>query len=118
MTPDRLAEIEGLPAEFVAALLVADAAIDSSDDAIVSYRLDGTIMSWSPTAERLYGWATAEAIGQNIEMIVPEAQRKELSTITARFTQGERIDHLETNAISQGRPQGAGVADDLSDSRL
>jgi PAS domain S-box-containing protein len=96
MTPDRLAEIEGLPAEFVAALLVADAAIDSSDDAIVSYRLDGTIMSWSPTAERLYGWATAEAIGQNIEMIVPEAQRKELSTITARFTQGERIDHLET----------------------
>jgi diguanylate cyclase (GGDEF)-like protein/PAS domain S-box-containing protein len=96
MTLDRPAEIEGLPAEFAAALLVADAAVDSSDDAIVSYRLDGTIMSWSPTAERLYGWAAAEAIGQNIKIVVPKAQGKELSTITARLAQGERIDHLET----------------------
>ncbi len=96
MTPERPAEIEVLPAEFAAALLVAAETTDSSDDAIVSYRLDGTITSWSPTAELLYGWTMAEAIGQNIEMIVPEAHLKEFSAITARLSQGEGVGHLET----------------------
>ena len=73
MTLERPAEFEVLPAEFAVALLVAAETADSSDDAIVSSRLDGTIMSWSPAAELLYGWTVAEAIGQNIEMIVPEA---------------------------------------------
>ena len=81
LTLDPPAKIKLLPAEFAAALLVAAEAADSGDDAIVSYRLDGTIMSWSPTAERLYGWTGAETIGQNIEMIVPEAHLKEFSTI-------------------------------------
>ncbi len=95
MTVSRSAEFEGLPAEFSVAVLLA-AVVDSSEDAIVSQRLDGTIMSWSPSAERLYGWRAAEAIGRNIEMLVPEARRKELSAITARLGRGERVVHLET----------------------
>jgi len=96
MTLDRPAEFEGLPAEFSAALVVAAEAADSSDDAIVSTSLDGTITSWNPGAERLYGWTAAEAIGQNIEMIVPVAQRSEHSMIMDRLARGERIDHFET----------------------
>ncbi|MGD0344911.1 MAG: PAS domain S-box protein [Acidimicrobiales bacterium] len=96
MTLDRPAEFEGLPAEFSAALLAAAEAADSSDDAIVSTSLDGTITSWNPGAERLYGWTAAEAIGQNIEMILPEAQRAERSMIMDRLARGERIDHFET----------------------
>jgi diguanylate cyclase (GGDEF)-like protein/PAS domain S-box-containing protein len=96
MTLDLPAEFEGLPAEFSAALLVAAEAADSSDDAIASTSLNGTITSWNPAAERLYGWTAAETIGQNIEMIVPEAQRTEHSMIMDRFARGERIDHLET----------------------
>ena len=96
MTLDRPAEFEGLPAEFSAALLAAAEAADSSDDAIVSTSLDGTITSWNPGAERLYGWTAAEAIGQNIEMIVPEAQRSEHSMIVDRLARGDGVDHLET----------------------
>jgi diguanylate cyclase (GGDEF)-like protein/PAS domain S-box-containing protein len=95
MTVGRSAEFEGLPEEFSAALLFA-AVIDSSEDAIVSQRLDGTIMSWNPAAESLFGWTAAEAIGQNFEMIVPEARRDEFSAITARLARGERVAHLET----------------------
>jgi diguanylate cyclase (GGDEF)-like protein/PAS domain S-box-containing protein len=95
MTVSRSAEFEGLPAEFSVAVLLA-AVVDSSEDAIVSQRLDGTIMSWSPSAERLYGWRAVEAIGRNIEMLVPEARRKELSAIAARLGRGERVVHLET----------------------
>ena len=95
MTLDRSAEFSGLPAEFSAALLLA-AVVDSSEDAIVSQRFDGTIMSWNPAAERLYGWTAAEAIGQSIEMIVPEARREEFSTVMTQLARGERVDHLET----------------------
>jgi diguanylate cyclase (GGDEF)-like protein/PAS domain S-box-containing protein len=96
MILDRLAEFEDLPAETSAALLVAAEVADSSDDAIGSTSLDGTITSWNPAAERLYGWTAAEAIGQNIEMIVPEAQRSEHSMFMDRLARGERVDHLET----------------------
>ena len=95
MTFARFAEFSGLPAELSPTLLLV-ALVDSSEDAIVSVRLDGTIMSWNPAAERLSGWMAAEAVGQNIGIIVPEARREELSTVTARLAQGERVDHLET----------------------
>ena len=118
MTLDRPTEFEGLPAEFSAALLAAATTIDSSDDAIVSYRLDGTIISWSPTAERLYGWTVAEAIGQNIEMIVPEARLEELSAIAAPTRPGRGYRSPRDDANPQGRLQGADIADDLSGSGL
>ena len=95
MTVDRSAQFDGLPEEFSAALLLA-AVVDSSEDAIISQRLDGTIMSWSSAAERLFGWTTAEAVGRSFQMIVPEARRDEFASITARLAQGERIVHLET----------------------
>jgi len=96
MTLDRSAEFEGLPAEFSAALLVAAETAESSDDAVVSTGLYGAISSWDPAAERLYGWTAAQAIGQNIEMIVPEAQRSEHSMIVDRLARGDGVDHLET----------------------
>ena len=95
MTVGRSGEFDGLPEEFSAALLLT-AVVDSSEDAIISQRRDGTIMSWSSGAERLLGWTTAEAVGQNLKMIVPEARREEFASITARLSRGERISHLET----------------------
>jgi PAS domain S-box-containing protein len=47
------------------------ALIDSSDDVIISKTLDGIITSWNPTAERVFGWMAAEAIGRHITLIIP-----------------------------------------------
>ena len=81
-------------AEQTTSLLAA--IVDSSDDAIVSKNLDGTITSWNRSAERLFGYTALEAIGQHITLIVPWERRSEEEDILRRLAQGERVDHFET----------------------
>ena len=45
--------------------------MESSEDAIISSALDGTIASWNRGAERLYGYAAEEAVGRQFEMLLP-----------------------------------------------
>jgi len=72
------------------------AIVDSSDDAILSKKLDGTVTSWNAGAERLYGYTAVEIVGQSIYKVVPEDHHEELRSILARLAQGEKIEHLET----------------------
>ena len=72
------------------------AIVDSSDDAIVSKTLDGIITSWNRGAEKLFGYAAAEAVGRSILLIVPETLRAEEYDVLARLRRGERVDHFET----------------------
>jgi PAS domain S-box-containing protein len=77
------------------------AIVTTSDDAIVGKLLDGTVTSWNPAAERLYGWSAAEIVGHPISRIVPEDRLEELREILARLGRGERIDHHETVRVAR-----------------
>jgi PAS domain S-box-containing protein len=80
------------------------AIVESSDDAIVSKTLDGIIRSWNAGAERLFGYAPHEAIGQPITLIIPPNRLDEEHEILARIARGERVQHFETVRVSkQGR---------------
>jgi PAS domain S-box-containing protein len=81
-------------AERTTSLLAA--IVDSSDDAIVSKKLDGTITSWNQSAERLFGYRAEEAVGQHITLIIPWERRSEEEDILRRLSRGERVDHFET----------------------
>jgi PAS domain S-box-containing protein len=72
------------------------AIVDSSDDAIISKNLDGMITSWNRGAERVFGYAVDEAVGQHITLIIPADRREEETEILARLKRAERIDHFET----------------------
>lgn len=85
---------EAKQAERTTSLLAA--IVDSSDDAIVSKKLDGMITSWNKSAERLFGYAPTEAIGQHITLIVPWERRSEEEDILRRLARGESLHHFET----------------------
>ncbi|HSD80636.1 MAG TPA: PAS domain S-box protein, partial [Solirubrobacteraceae bacterium] len=75
------------------------AIVESSDDAIISKTLDGTILSWNAGAERLYQYTADEMIGQPLSLIVPPDEPDELAGIMARLRRGERIEHYETERV-------------------
>ena len=58
--------------------------------------LDGTITGWNPAAERLFGYRAAEAVGENITLIVPDDRLPEIRDALRRIGWGERIEHNET----------------------
>jgi PAS domain S-box-containing protein len=78
----------------VAAHLAAIVAF--SDDVIVSKTLQGIITSWNPTAERIFGYRAAEAIGKHIRLIIPPDRWAEEDEVLARIGRGERVEHFET----------------------
>lgn len=78
------------------------AIVQSSEDAIIGKSLEGTITSWNPAAERLYGWSAAEAIGRPISLIVPPDRHEELAGIMDRIRRGERVRHHETVRVRRG----------------
>lgn len=70
--------------------------VNSSEDAIISTNLDGTVTSWNAGAERLYGYASAEAVGQPITLIIPAERRSEEAAILQKIRKGEAVQHFET----------------------
>jgi PAS domain S-box-containing protein len=83
-----------LAAEEAIALLAA--IIDSSDDAIISQTLEGAITSWNAGAERMFGYAPAEAVGQHITLIIPADRHGEEGEVLARVSRGQKVDNFET----------------------
>ncbi len=72
------------------------AIVDSSDDAISGKSLDGTIVSWNPGAEKIYGYAAPEAIGRHMSLLAPPGQVDEIDCLLARIRRGESVRHYET----------------------
>ena len=70
--------------------------VASSDDAIVSKDLAGTITSWNRGAERMFGYTPEEMIGSSILRIIPTDRHSEEAAIVSKLRRGERVDHYET----------------------
>ncbi|MDX2096228.1 MAG: PAS domain S-box protein, partial [Leptolyngbyaceae cyanobacterium bins.59] len=72
------------------------AIIESSDDAIISTTLDGRIDSWNRGAEKLYGYAAREILGQPSTRLLPTDRLHEDASIIERLQRGDRMEPYET----------------------
>ncbi|HTM24378.1 MAG TPA: PAS domain S-box protein [Vicinamibacterales bacterium] len=72
------------------------AIVASSDDAIISKDLSGTIITWNRAAEQMFGYTAADAIGQSISIIIPDERRTEEDYVLAQVKTGLGVDHYET----------------------
>jgi PAS domain S-box-containing protein len=77
------------------------AIVNSSEDAIVTKTLDGTIQTWNPSAERLFGYSAAEMIGNSIRIIYPPERLDEFQRILERLGRGESINHFDTVRVTK-----------------
>lgn len=72
------------------------AIVESSEDAIISKDLNGTIMSWNAGAEQIFGYKESEVLGKSITILIPEGRIQEENLILDKIRRGERVHHFET----------------------
>jgi PAS domain S-box-containing protein len=77
-----------------AALLAA--IVESSDDAIISTDLTGTIASWNKGAERIFGYTPAETLGRSFTILIPAESFAGESQILTQVLKGKPVEHYET----------------------
>lgn len=72
------------------------AIVATSNDAIISKSLDGTITSWNAAATRIFGYAPEEMIGESVLRIVPPELHADEEEILAKLRQGEQVMPFDT----------------------
>jgi PAS domain S-box-containing protein len=78
--------------------IITSAMAESSVDAIVGHTLDRRIVYWNRGAERMYGYAPDEAIGQPSSLLMPPGQN-ELPAVIGCIRRGDHVPHYETRRL-------------------
>jgi two-component system, chemotaxis family, CheB/CheR fusion protein len=75
------------------------AIVTSSEDAILSFTVDGFVTSWNRGAEALYGYSPREIIGRPLAVLVPTDRMGELERNLDRLNREERVGSYETERV-------------------
>ncbi len=79
--------------------------IDSSEDAIKGISPAGIIVSWNRSAEKLFGYTEAEAIGQPVTILAPPERREEMQRNFAIVMAGGTVTPSDTVRLAKdGKP--------------
>ncbi len=75
--------------------------VESSEDAIASATLDGTILTWNKSAERLFGYTPNEIIGKNASILGPPGQTHDPNLILTELRTGA-VSHYQAIWLKKG----------------
>jgi PAS domain S-box-containing protein len=77
------------------------AIVKSSEDAIISHTLDGTLQTWNPGAERLFGYSADEVVGRSIRILYPPDRLAEFQNVLERLQRGESTNPFDTVRVAK-----------------
>jgi two-component system CheB/CheR fusion protein len=77
------------------------AIVTSSEDAILSFTVDGIVTSWNRGAESLYGYSGTEIIGRPVSVLVPPDRLEEFGNNMARLNREERVGSYQTERLDK-----------------
>jgi two-component system cell cycle sensor histidine kinase/response regulator CckA len=72
------------------------AIVESSEDAILSTTLDGTITTWNRAAEMLYQYSTKEMVGRSVLQLVPIERIEDARNLLESAGDGRAVRQYET----------------------
>jgi PAS domain S-box-containing protein len=75
------------------------AIVESSADAMIGKDLNGIVTSWNTGAERIFGYAAGEMIGQSIVRLIPLERQQEETEILSRIQRGDSVKHFDTERL-------------------
>ncbi|RKF14587.1 PAS domain S-box protein [Roseovarius spongiae] len=78
------------------------ALIATTSDAVISYDLDGNIITWNPAAARLYGYGAEEILGRSLETLYPEGWPKRVTYYRDEIIAGRLQDFEATRIAKDG----------------
>ena len=77
------------------------AIVENSEDAIISLGAGNRVLTWNAAAERLFGYAAHEAIGKEIDFIIPEDRRPEVARSRALRAEGRAEPPYDTVRLAR-----------------
>ncbi len=75
----------------MAARLQLASVVDSSQDAVFTMTLAGTVTSWNRAAAAMFGFSAEEILEETVSRVIPSARREEEKRVAERVARGERI---------------------------
>ena len=97
----ELVQAKETPREMMDALnrSILERVVNSTDEAIITENIQGIVTSWNVGAEKMFGYATSEAVGQHISFLIPRANNTSIQGFIQRMMLGERIPPFETQRV-------------------
>ena len=81
----------------------SESLIQASPVAMAVLNLDSRIVSWNPSAEKLFGYTLPEALGRHPEeLTAPGDLRADAIRLSERMARGERVDEIAKRARKDG----------------
>lgn len=75
--------------------------IKDANDAIIMQDLKGNILAWNPAATKIFGWSEEEALGMNMEQMIPHADKKEALLKIADLIHSGTLNPYEAKRITK-----------------
>jgi len=76
--------------------------IQGVGEAIISFSSDGNILTWNMAAEKMFGYARADIVGQTMQSLAPASRGWEISQAVTLVSQGQPLRDMQTTRLRKG----------------